>query len=50
MFNFAITVTKKVNGNDKVVPVLSAELHAMKAYCGSGCIAPLILDLGSRWR
>jgi hypothetical protein len=22
----------------------------MKAYCGSGGIAPLILDLGTRWR
>jgi hypothetical protein len=24
--------------------------HAMKAYWGSGCIAPHILDLGNRWR
>jgi hypothetical protein len=24
--------------------------HAMKTYWGSGCIAPLILDLGTRWR
>jgi hypothetical protein len=24
--------------------------HGMKTYCGSGCIAPRILDLGTRWR
>jgi hypothetical protein len=24
--------------------------HAMKAFCGSGGIAPRILDLGTRWR
>jgi len=24
--------------------------HARKTYCGSGGIAPLILDLGTRWR
>jgi hypothetical protein len=24
--------------------------HAMKAYWGSGGIAPRILDLGTRWR
>jgi hypothetical protein len=24
--------------------------HAMKTYCGSGGIAPRILDLGTRWR
>jgi hypothetical protein len=24
--------------------------YAMKAYWGSGCIAPRILDLGSGWR
>jgi hypothetical protein len=24
--------------------------HAMKAYWGSGGIAPFILDLGTRWR
>jgi len=24
--------------------------HAMKAYRGSGSIAPRILDLGGRWR
>jgi len=27
----------------KVVPVLLTEHHAMKAYCGNGGIAPLIL-------
>jgi hypothetical protein len=26
------------------------EHHSMKAYWGSGCIAPRILDLGTRWR
>jgi hypothetical protein len=30
-------------GKGKVVPVLLTEHHAMKAYWGSGCIAPLIL-------
>jgi hypothetical protein len=24
--------------------------HAMKTYCGSGGVAPCILDLGTRWR
>ena len=24
-------------------------VQAMKAYMGSGCIAPFILDLGTRW-
>jgi hypothetical protein len=36
----------KVKG--KVVSVLT-EHHAMKAYWGSGGIAPRILDLGTRW-
>jgi hypothetical protein len=26
------------------------EQHAMKAYWGSGSIAPRIFDLGTRWR
>jgi hypothetical protein len=36
----------------KVVPVLFSltQHHAMKAYWGSGGIAPHILDLGTRWR
>jgi hypothetical protein len=35
----------------KVVPVLFlTEHHAIKAYWGSGGIAPHILDLGTRWR
>jgi hypothetical protein len=35
----------------KFVPILfETEHHAMKAYKGSGCIAPSILDLGARWR
>jgi hypothetical protein len=39
----------KVKG--KVVPVLFVtEHHAMKAYRGSGGMAPFILDLGTRWR
>ena len=25
-------------------------IHAMKAYVGTRCIAPLILNLGNRWR
>jgi hypothetical protein len=34
----------------KVVPVLLIEHHTMKAYWGSGHIAPRILDSGPRWR
>jgi hypothetical protein len=30
--------------------IFSTEYHAMKAYLGSGGIAPHILDLGARWR
>jgi hypothetical protein len=37
-------------GKGKVVPVLLTEHHAMKAYWGSGDIAPRILDLGTSWR
>jgi hypothetical protein len=37
-------------GESKVVPVLLTEHHAMKAYWGSGGIAPRILDLGIGWR
>jgi hypothetical protein len=33
----------------KVVPVLLTDHHIMKAYWGSGGLAPLF-DLGSRWR
>jgi hypothetical protein len=29
---------------------LLSDLHTMKAYLGSGGIAPRILDLGTRWR
>jgi hypothetical protein len=36
----------KVKG--KVVPVLLTEHHAVKKYWGSGGIAPLILDNGTR--
>jgi hypothetical protein len=47
------TVPKLVNVKGKVkivlVPFLT-ERHAMKAYCGSGGIAPRILDLDTRWR
>jgi hypothetical protein len=38
-------------GKSKVVPVLFlTEHHAIKAYWGSGGIAPYILDFGIRWR
>jgi hypothetical protein len=38
-------------GKGKVVPVLFlTERHSMKAYWGSGGIAPRILYLGTRWR
>jgi hypothetical protein len=37
----------KVNkGKGKVVPVPLTEHQAMKAYWGSGCIAPRILEFG----
>jgi hypothetical protein len=46
---FAMAKDGKSKG--KVVHVLFlAEHHAMKAYWGSGCIAPQIFDLGIRWR
>jgi hypothetical protein len=31
-------------------PCALTEHHVMKAYWGSGCIAPRILDFGTRWR
>jgi hypothetical protein len=31
-------------------PCALTKHHAMKTYCGSGGIAPRILDLGTRWR
>jgi hypothetical protein len=37
-------------GKGKAVPVLLTEHHAMKAYWGSGVIAPRILDLATRLR
>jgi len=33
----------------KIRPCALTEHHAMKAYWGSGSIAKLILDLGTRW-
>jgi len=30
--------------------LFSIEHHAMEAYWGSRCIAPCILDLGTRWK
>jgi hypothetical protein len=41
----------KVKGK-KIFPILLflTEHHAMKAYWGSGGIAPRILDIGTRWR
>jgi hypothetical protein len=37
-------------GKGKVSPVLWTEHHAMKAYWGSGGIAPRTFDFGTRWR
>jgi len=37
-----------VEGKGEIVIVLLTEHHVMKAYWGSGGIAPRILDLGSR--
>jgi len=43
--------TKQCRGKGKVVPVLLlTEHHAIKAYWGSGVVAPLILDLDTRWK
>jgi hypothetical protein len=39
--NHFLSAENEVKG--KVVPVLSIEHHAIKAYWGSGSIAPLIL-------
>ena len=38
------SITYPVAGKGKVIPT-----YAMKAYRGSGGIAPLILNLGTRW-
>jgi hypothetical protein len=35
---------------DNSCPCALSEHHAMIAYCGSGGVTPLILDLGTRWR
>jgi hypothetical protein len=35
---------------NKSCPCALTEHHIMEAYWGSGGIAPLILDLGIRWR
>jgi hypothetical protein len=43
-------VTLKGKGEGKIIPVLLTEHHTMKAYWGSGGIAPRILDLVTRWR
>jgi hypothetical protein len=43
------SITSPDKGEGKVVPLLFlTEHHAMKAYWGSGGIAPHILDLGTR--
>jgi hypothetical protein len=40
-----------LKGKGKVVPAFFlTEHHAMKAYRGSGSIAPCILDIGTRRR
>jgi hypothetical protein len=47
----SLSLIKTVQGRGEVAPVLFlTEHHAMKAYWGSGDIAPLILDLGTRGR
>jgi hypothetical protein len=38
------------SGPVKVKSLCLTKHHAMKAYWGSGDIAPRILDLGTRWR
>jgi hypothetical protein len=40
----------QLKGKSEVVPVLLTEHHTMKAYQGSGGIAPCIIDLSTRWR
>jgi hypothetical protein len=34
----------------KICPCDLTEHHAMRAYWGSGGIAPYVLDLGTGWR
>jgi hypothetical protein len=46
-----ISILIFIKGKGEVVPVLFLTEHrAVKAYWGSGGIAPGILDLGTRWR
>jgi hypothetical protein len=40
----------KGKGKGKVILVLTSKHHTMKVYWGSGCIAPLIFDLGTKRR
>jgi hypothetical protein len=40
----------EMKNKGKVVPCALTKYHAMKAYWRSGGKAPLILDLGTRWR
>jgi hypothetical protein len=50
-WSFPPVSTTKAKSKGKVVPVpFVIEHYAMKAYWGSGCIAPRILDLGTAWR
>jgi hypothetical protein len=50
VLHYIITSNYISEGKGKVAPVLSTEHHPMKAYWGSGDIAPPILDLDTRWR
>jgi hypothetical protein len=47
--SFPLAHKVKVKGKVKLSLCLTKH-HVMKTYCGSRGIAPLILDLGSRWR
>jgi hypothetical protein len=48
---FLVIMPNFTEGKVKVSLVLFViENHAMKAYWGSGGIAPRIFDLGTRWR
>jgi hypothetical protein len=45
-----VLTNSTIKGKYKVIPVLFlTEHHAMKAYWGSGGIAPCIFDVGTRW-
>jgi hypothetical protein len=47
---FIVLYTKGKDKGKIILVLFLTQHHAMKAYSGSGGIAPRILDLGARWR